>query len=399
MNPGRRTPIGTAALVLLLCLVFGLEFLWGGPSYTPTLARMGAEIPGRIRDGEWFRLLAATQLHSGALHLFMNLWVLATLGLFLEPALGTSRLLVLYVVSGLGGSLLGTLLSELTGAFGMSVGASGALAGLLSATVLSVWWPAARGKLVRPLPGSLKPVAAINLVILVGSSLNEGVDYLAHLGGAVAGLLCALGFFVGRLPAAVRRGAAAIAMTLLVGSLVIGCERGQPYLLTDAKLEARIEVPLPALELRMPLPRVLLPLSGGPARDGVLERHFGEVLASPCVGSLVVRRLVEGPGADVAGAGIEEATQAALRGLADFLPDPRARKLRGPERLDGAAVPTVIVEFELAEGSRYQRLIQLRRHSTVYLEVACRPRPRASRAVAIDGIYVAGLIADSRPAE
>ena len=105
----------TYALIGLYIVLFGLCELWGGSESIATLVAMGAEVPALIKQGEWWRLLAATALHGGLIHILLNSYVLYSFGPFLEKLLGWQRFLVLYILSGLAGTLLGTAVGEVVG--------------------------------------------------------------------------------------------------------------------------------------------------------------------------------------------------------------------------------------------------------------------------------------------
>lgn len=279
----RRRPVVTWGLLALIVGTFGLEQYYGGSSSDATLIRMGAEVPARILSGEWWRLLAPTFLHSGWPHFLMNSFVLVSLGLFLERLFGSARFLVLYVVSGLFGCLFGTLFAKLSG-HSLSVGASGALFGLLSATAVLGFRP--RGQLPARLVADLKRNAVINLGLNLLVSLRPGIDYLAHLGGALAGLLIVgLGVITptiwpredGRpyarlLPAL----GAAIAGLSLMASLGTAIFHGQPWLLRSPL--AFVRTSLGDSGLSIELPTVLGPPRSQRRSDGATDVSAGDPL-------------------------------------------------------------------------------------------------------------------------
>ncbi|RKE20319.1 rhomboid family intramembrane serine protease [Streptomyces sp. TLI_171] len=130
---------------------------------------------------EWYRLVSAMFVHGGLLHVAMNMFSLWVLGPQLERVLGRLRFLGLYLVSGLAGNALAYLVA---GANLNSVGASGAIYGLLGATAV----------LFRVTRTPMQPVIALlvaNLVITF--SLHDIIDWRAHVGGLVAGLVIGAG--------------------------------------------------------------------------------------------------------------------------------------------------------------------------------------------------------------
>lgn len=142
---------------------------------TATGARFG--VPAGVADGEIYRLLTSMFLHYGLLHLAVNMWALWVLGRNLEGALGPVRFGVLYLVSGLGGSVACYVFSPSSA----SAGASGALFGLFAALFI----------LLRRLgrdTSSIIPILIINLAF----SFVPGISLAAHLGGLVTGAILAV---------------------------------------------------------------------------------------------------------------------------------------------------------------------------------------------------------------
>ncbi|CAO2815266.1 unnamed protein product [Amaranthus hypochondriacus] len=159
-----------------------------GPT-TPTLQKMGGLQLELLQNGEWWRLLSCLWLHAGAIHLIANMISLLFMGIRLEEEFGFWRIGPLYVLSGLGGSLMSSLHSLRHERHAVvSVGASGALFGLLGAMLseLMTNWTIYANKCTAIT--SLMLVIALNLAV----GLIPGVDSSAHIGGFISGFL--LGF-------------------------------------------------------------------------------------------------------------------------------------------------------------------------------------------------------------
>ena len=133
-----------------------------------------------VGEGEWYRLVTSAFLHEGLWHIAGNMLLLFFLGRILEPGIGTPRFVVLYAVSLLAGSFGALLFSPDS----LSFGASGAVFGVLGATFVI-----ARGRGVDALASSVGILIVLNLAISFGV---PGISIGAHLGGLVAGVLCAL---------------------------------------------------------------------------------------------------------------------------------------------------------------------------------------------------------------
>ncbi|MFJ9772878.1 rhomboid family intramembrane serine protease [Kitasatospora sp. NPDC101157] len=150
-----------------------------------SLASAGRAHPGGpygVADGpaQWYRLLTATFLHLQWWHVGLNMLVLLWLGPPLEEALGRLRYLALYLLAGLGGSTFAFLVA---GDWMNSVGASGAVFGLIGATIVMQL----RNR------GPLAPALAFLVFNLVVTFSRPNVDWRAHIGGLVIGGLAALG--------------------------------------------------------------------------------------------------------------------------------------------------------------------------------------------------------------
>ncbi|WP_216852760.1 rhomboid family intramembrane serine protease [Phytoactinopolyspora halotolerans] len=132
-----------------------------------------------VVDGQWYRLLTAAFMHDAWWHIGMNMLALWILGSALEPVLGRWRFIALYVLSALGGSAVSLLGA---GDYTMSLGASGAVFGLMGALFV----------VMRRLGRDVSAVVAILGINVVIGFTASGIDWRAHLGGLVAGGLVSL---------------------------------------------------------------------------------------------------------------------------------------------------------------------------------------------------------------
>jgi rhomboid protease GluP len=146
------------------------------------LLRLGAKSP-YILVGQWWRLVTAVFLHAGLLHIGMNLWCLMDLGPEVESLFCASKFIVLYLVTGVAGFLLSLWWSP----FGMSVGASGAIMGLIGVLIGASFHLGHLGRDYRSM------LWRWVLYIFIFSIFFR-VDNAAHIGGLVTGL--ALGYLV-----------------------------------------------------------------------------------------------------------------------------------------------------------------------------------------------------------
>jgi rhomboid protease GluP len=187
---------GTYTLLGINIAVFGWMVLHGvspsNPS-VPQLIHFGATNSELVLAGQWWRLLTATFVHVGLLHIATNMWCLWNLGLLGEPLLGPVGLCAVYLITGIAGNLLSLghnvifreSLSVGAGASGAVFGIAGILIVLLSNQKLPI--PAFELKRLRR---SVIQFAALNLVLGVGANFTSivRIDNFAHIGGFLSGL-------------------------------------------------------------------------------------------------------------------------------------------------------------------------------------------------------------------
>jgi rhomboid protease GluP len=182
---GRRTPV-TTAILAVIAIGFGLQ-LWFGDAVTA----LGANYGPAVRDGQYWRLVTSMFLHGGWFHLILNGWALYQIAGLFELLLGSRRLLLVYFVSGIAGSVASVLWRDVP-----SVGASGAIFGVMGALIAFL------GKRRENLTPQAKSLL-MQLVFWAGLNVFLGIsspmiDNAAHLGGCAAGL--AIGFFLKERP-------------------------------------------------------------------------------------------------------------------------------------------------------------------------------------------------------
>ena len=134
-----------------------------------------------VAEGEWWRLITAAFLHYGPLHLGMNMLVLWFIGPALEDYLGHARYLLLYVVAGLAGSAGALIWSPNA----LTVGASGAIWGLMGAALIL------EARRIYVFGGQAMGLVVFNLAI---TFVIPGISIGGHIGGLIGGGLAALAF-------------------------------------------------------------------------------------------------------------------------------------------------------------------------------------------------------------
>ncbi|GMJ10807.1 RHOMBOID-like 1 [Hibiscus trionum] len=159
-----------------------------GPSAS-TLEKMGAlEVSKVVTRHEAWRMISCIWLHAGVFHILANMLSLLFIGIRLEQEFGFVKIGSLYLIAGFGGSLMSSLFIQSV----ISVGASGALFGLLGSMLseLITNWSIYANKFA----------ALLTLVLVIIINLAMGVlphvDNFAHIGGFISGFLLGFVFLI-----------------------------------------------------------------------------------------------------------------------------------------------------------------------------------------------------------
>jgi membrane associated rhomboid family serine protease len=187
-----RGPIVTQALIGINIALFVLELATGGQLngtgswiyeqgvLVSTAVDSSGQVVG-VSEGEWWRLVTATFLHYGPLHLGLNMLVLWFIGPPLEEYFGHGRYLLVYLVSGLAGSAGALIWSPNS----LTVGASGAIWGIMGAALIL------EARKIWVFGGQAMGLVIFNLAF---TFFVPGISIGGHIGGLIGGGLCALAF-------------------------------------------------------------------------------------------------------------------------------------------------------------------------------------------------------------
>jgi membrane associated rhomboid family serine protease len=214
---GSAEPRVTQTLIAICVILFvaGGNFgLTSGTNSGSWIYQNGVLFGFGIQDHEYWRLVTGGFLHAGLLHIGFNMLLLWFLGSELEPRLGSARFGLVYLTALLGGSFGALVQTQ-----GATVGASGAVFGLMGFLVVEM-----RRQGLNPFQSQIGFLIIINLVL----SLRPGVSWGGHIGGLVFGALAAIALHEGS-----RRGPrwlgpallGALCVAAVVGAVVMA---GQP---------------------------------------------------------------------------------------------------------------------------------------------------------------------------
>jgi membrane associated rhomboid family serine protease/Flp pilus assembly protein TadD len=185
----RRSSAPTVTQILLginVAVFLGMA-LSGISTTDPTtqdLLRWGANSAGLTLSGDWWRLVTNVFLHIGIIHIALNMWCLWSLGTVCESLYGSWTFAVVYLISGVNGSLVSIAYHPHV----VSAGASGAIFGIAGALISSYYF----GEFSTSrsvVSGSLRSVLVFAGYNLFFGAISGVTDNAAHVGGLVAGLI------------------------------------------------------------------------------------------------------------------------------------------------------------------------------------------------------------------
>jgi membrane associated rhomboid family serine protease len=177
-------PVTQALIIINVIVFFAGGLLGAAPTFLLALWPLGPNFM------PW-QLLTYAFVHSGLTHLLFNMFGLYMFGGDVERVWGARRFLSFYIVCALSAAALQLVVTAVTGAYYPTVGASGAVFGLLLAFALL--FPR---RMVMPIFPPI-PMRAPVFVALYGilelvlgvTGTQAGVAHFAHLGGLAGGFI------------------------------------------------------------------------------------------------------------------------------------------------------------------------------------------------------------------
>ena len=179
-------PKAVKHIILINVLMLVLTYL-----NNPLMSKWFALNPITFLWKPW-QLVTYMFMHGGIGHLFFNMYTLFIFGSVLENVWGTKKFLTFYFVTGVGAALVNIGVQYLTGSFALTVGASGAIYGILMG--YAMLYPDSVLTLLFP-PVSLKAkwfvliFAGIELLLGISNNPADNVAHFAHLGGLIFAFL------------------------------------------------------------------------------------------------------------------------------------------------------------------------------------------------------------------
>ncbi len=370
----------TAAITVVCVGLMGLTYTWGGGNLNVVLYQMGANAGAAVKEGEIWRLFASAFLHADLMHLGMNMYAFWAFGTLLESLLGWKRYLVLYALCALAGSIA----SAFFGSHAMSVGASGAIWGLMAGGVGLALRP--RGLLPASMVTQMRSRVWAPLVLNALYSFRPGIDFLAHFGGGVVGfVLVAFVLTKGLKPVEERQnssdvenaaggvamGGAMLAVVVMALSVVLALAKGRPWEYGAPPVFARTQigdtgfsVELPTVAMRETSAEQLKPM--------LWLFSYGKLPAQPVAFELIVAGL----SAEV----LPEQMDAFLDGESKGVEQnpPANFKLKGrAKRIEVGGKPAIDVEYEREDLLLKSLIVVMGDQEVVLRGYSLKERPKA----------------------
>lgn len=189
LRKGPKRWMNIILVLINICVLFLVE-ITGSSLDSLHMVRWGAAYTPFINDGEYWRLFTCMFLHFGLDHLFNNMILLVFIGDYLEKTVGKIRHMIIYLLGGLGGSIVSWVHYVRSGEDVIAAGASGAVFAVIGAIIYIL--------LVNK--GHLEDLSLKRIFLMAALSIyvgftSPGIDNFAHLGGLACGFLLAIIFY------------------------------------------------------------------------------------------------------------------------------------------------------------------------------------------------------------
>ena len=185
----RKGFIATPILIDLNLLVFIVMIASGVGIMSPStlsLLKWGADFGPLTLTGDWWRAVTCNFIHIGAFHLLMNMYAFMYVGLLLEDLIGSRRMFMSYLLTGLCSAVFSLYMHGET----ISAGASGAIFGLYGIFLAFLFFHRIAKEQRKALLTSILIFVGYNLVY----GMKAGIDNAAHIGGLLSGFLLGIAY-------------------------------------------------------------------------------------------------------------------------------------------------------------------------------------------------------------
>ena len=179
-------PYITIALIAVNVVIFIIMEFMGSTEDTMFMYSAGAMYsPDVFEEGQWYRIITSMFLHFGYEHLLNNMFMLLILGYQLEKQYGRFKYLITYFICGIVGNIISGWIEMASGDYAIGAGASGAVFGIFGVLLVMIF------KSRKQMGQISAPRLILLFILMVFGNMQEGVDWIAHLGGALMGVVMA----------------------------------------------------------------------------------------------------------------------------------------------------------------------------------------------------------------
>ena len=179
----RPKKIVMTKIIILICVIMYFVSLFISDNFTVSLLYLGALHQELFLKGQIYRVITCAFLHGSLWHLIINMYSLWIIGSQVETYIGKFKFVVIFLLS----AIMGSLFSLIFLGSGISIGASGAIFGLMGALLYFGYHY--RLYLSNALKDQIIPIIILNLIL--GFMVN-GIDNAAHIGGLIGGYLATM---------------------------------------------------------------------------------------------------------------------------------------------------------------------------------------------------------------
>jgi membrane associated rhomboid family serine protease len=181
--------------VTLFLTLITVIFSYQGLQNKAFFDKYAFNIEGVLKYKEYYRLISSGFLHGSWWHLLFNLYALFSFGETLEMVIGSTNFLFIYFVSLIGGNVLSLYIHRFDSQYS-AIGASGAVCGIIFASIV-IFPNMEIGMFLMPfsLTSWMYGLLFVLISIYGIKSRMSNIGHDAHLGGALLGMLVAVGLY------------------------------------------------------------------------------------------------------------------------------------------------------------------------------------------------------------
>lgn len=186
MSEKKSIPYITIILMAInIIIFFYMDFTGDTQDTSYLLEHGGMYVPYIVEQSQWYRMFTHMFVHSGMEHLFCNMVMLFVFGCRLEEVYGRIKYIISYIICGLGATVFSAVWDIVNCDYNVSIGASGAIMGLFGIYLVMMY----KNRDINQV--SVASLVVIFLIMVFGN-MQQGIDWMAHFGGSVFGVIIGL---------------------------------------------------------------------------------------------------------------------------------------------------------------------------------------------------------------